>query len=163
MTAQMPEKLFFEGKSVPLLTNPLSQYFEMSGTFPNFYAPNTALWRGYIGYWEILADRLYLTRVEGRLVDDTNVCLNELFPGFADRVFAHWFSGPLRIPKGKMLEYFHGGYGSVFEEDIIISVLKGILTDTKVIRNGTLEDPDAVEGYRLGGFTTLAKQTDRGD
>ncbi|MGH8560276.1 MAG: hypothetical protein ACRESZ_23055 [Methylococcales bacterium] len=31
---------------------------------------------------------------------------------FPDKVFAHWDSGTIRIPRGKMLEYGHMGYGS---------------------------------------------------
>ena len=64
------------------------------GAFP-FRFTNTACYRGYQGTWTIDGDRLYLTRIDGTLVDGRVATLADLFPDEPDRVFAHWFSGEI--------------------------------------------------------------------
>lgn len=48
------------------------------------------------------------------------------------RVRADWFSGELRIPRGEMRQYVHGGYGSEYERDRLIMVDQG-----RVVRDWT--------------------------
>ena len=60
MTAQIAERLHYQGEDVAMCTNPLSDYFAMGGVNPRFESNCTALWRGYVGSWEIVNDRLYL-------------------------------------------------------------------------------------------------------
>ena len=108
MTAQIAERLRYQGEDVAMCTNPLSDYFAMGGTNPRFESNCTALWRGYVGSWEIIDDRLYLIGLNGTLEDGTDASLATIFPGFPDRVFAHWYSGTIRLPQGKQLEYVHG-------------------------------------------------------
>jgi hypothetical protein len=85
---------------------------------------STACCRHYIGTWEIKNDKFYLINIEGKfkLVDETPV-------------FADWFTGTLKIPEGKMLEYVHMGYESVYEREIQIRIEKGIVTNSKTIHN----------------------------
>jgi hypothetical protein len=52
----------------------------------------SACWRGYQGTWEIRENRFYLAGLSGGL---------QLRPG--EPIFADWFSGVLRVPKGKRL------------------------------------------------------------
>lgn len=104
MTAQIAEKLRYQSEDVAMCTNPLSDYFAMGGTNPRFESNCTALWRGYVGSWEIVDDRLYLICLNGTLVDGTQASLETIFPGYPDRVFAHWYSGTIRLPQGKQLE-----------------------------------------------------------
>lgn len=139
MTAQVPETLYFHGKGHSMCTEPLASFFDLVGWQPRFTSPHTGLWRGYVGTWELIDDRLYLTAVEGRLEDGTKVSLGTLFPGFENRVFAHWCSGALRVPRGERLRYVHGGYGSTFEEDVNILVEKGVVVRVDICRN---ERPD---------------------
>ena len=42
-------------------------------------------------------------------------------------VFASWFTGLLRIPQGKLLNYVHGGFGSLQERDLIVSIESGVV------------------------------------
>ena len=67
MTAQIAERLHYQGEDVAMCTNPLSDYFAMGGTNPRFESNCTALWRGYVGSWEIVDDRLYLVELSGTL------------------------------------------------------------------------------------------------
>ena len=140
MTAQIHEKLIFEGKLVSMTAFPNipvgherihinSDEEARQSTAPVF---STACWRGYVGSWKIKAGRLYLTAIEGRfkLLGD-------------EPLLADWFSGTLVVPQGKMLQYVHMGFESIYEEQVLISVEKGIVSEvTRVdIRNGIEGEP----------------------
>jgi len=58
MTAQFAESLLYEGENVSMCTTPLSDYFALAGVQPRFGVVMSALWRGYVGSWEIVDDRL---------------------------------------------------------------------------------------------------------
>ena len=153
MTAQIAERLHYQGEDVAMCTNPLSDYFAMGGTNPRFESNCTALWRGYIGSWEILDDRLYLVGLQGSLEDGTEASLGTIFPDFPDRVFAHWYSGTIRIPQGRQLEYVHMGYGSTFERDVFLDIERGVVVNKQVRHNGVAQAADAPEGYSVVAMT----------
>ena len=155
MTAQIAEKLLYKGQRVAMLTNPLNDYFAMGGFNPRFESRSTALWRGYVGGWEIADDRLYLVSLDGTLEDGTDATLETVFPGFPDRVFAHWYSGSVRIPRGKQLEYVHMGYASKFEQDLFLEIERGVVVATRVRQNGVAESDQAPEGYSVGAMTVF--------
>ncbi len=119
-----------------MATQPLDAYFALGGANPGLdlkWPPNcTALWRGYIGSWEILDQRLYLIKLMGDLSGNDGVCLATVFPDFPDRVFAHWYSGTLRIPDGAVLKYVHQSYQSTHERDFLIEVEGGMVVNTDV-------------------------------
>ena len=146
MTAQTPDRLVYEGATESLCTEPLEPYFVMLGQRPRFPQNNTALWRGYVATWEILKDHLYLIQLD---VYGGRPTLDSLFPGFGTRVFAHWYSGTLRVPKGKLMKYVHGGYGSVTERDLFLDIERGRIVRKSVRENGHAE-PGAPDGYIVG-------------
>jgi len=51
------------------------------------------------------------------------------------KVFAFWFSGDLTIPKGKLVEYVHMGYGSMYEKTLVLNIENGILIDEAEYEN----------------------------
>ncbi|OYU75618.1 MAG: hypothetical protein CFE32_13595 [Alphaproteobacteria bacterium PA3] len=108
MTAQVPEILLLDGEKHGMCTEPLARYLRSIGTKANFRAPNTSCWRGYIGTWGVIDGRLCLTAIEGNLKSGEIANLETIFPNATGPVFAHWFSGVLRIPQGEVLEYVHG-------------------------------------------------------
>ena len=136
-----------------MCTEPLGVFFNLGGSKPSFVANNTALWRGYIGQWEVLDDRLYLTDLDGMLTDGSQANIETIFPGFPDRVFAHWYSDTIRIPQGKLLDYVHMGYASKYERDLLLTFKKGVLENIEVRENGTSESETAPEGYGVGAMT----------
>ena len=162
MTAQIAEGLILNGEEVSLLTNPLNSYFALGGANPGFSSNSTALWRGYVGTWKIVNDRLYLIELQGTLEEGGSACLETVFPGFPARVFAHWYSGTLRIPRGKLVRYRHMGYGSKFERDELIAIRSGIVVSTKIIDNGDAPS-GAKEGYRVGAMTVFPRQAKNGN
>lgn len=151
MTAQIGETLHYRGESLTMATEPLESYFAMGGAHPGFAANSTALHRGYVGSWEITRERLYLVELTATLDGGMPASLESIFPGFPDRVFAHWYCGTLRIPQGKRLRYVHGGYLSEYERDLMLEIEKGVVLRTWVRDNvtGTSGDSAATgEGSR---------------
>ena len=135
MTAQVREALFYEGDKLSMANAPLSAYFDLGGRCPDFQAAFTFLGRGYVGTWEICEGRLYLIGLHGALVDGTQATLETMFPGFPDRVFAHWFTGGLRIPQGALLKHRHMGWSSLYETDLFLHCEEGVLVRSETIRN----------------------------
>jgi len=161
MTAQASEKLIYKGETLSLCSQPLGHFLEMAAIPWRFVAPSTALWRGYVGTWCVEGDRLYLAKLGGwvkehELADRKQVGLDALFPDYPDGVFAHWFTGELRCPRGALVEYVHGGFLSTYEEDLFLRVQRGIVLDERVIRNG-IAIPAAPEGYSLAAMTIVGK------
>ena len=161
MTAQISEQLRYEGEDHSMFAQPLADYFAMGGQRPDFAMTSTALWRGYVGSWEIVADRLYLVRLSATLVDDTPVYLETLFPGHPNRVFAHWFSGTLRIPQGRRLKYVHMGWASTFERDLFLDLNHGVVVGRWEQVNGQADD-DAPTSKSPAGATVFPAQSRSG-
>jgi hypothetical protein len=154
MTAQIAEKLIYEEDQFSMCTVPLGDYFFLGGERPRFDTYScTALWRGYVGTWEIVNDRLYLVELHGTLENGATVTLETVFPGYPKRVFAHWYSGSLRLPQGKRLEYVHMGWASTYERDVFLDLKRGVVVGKRVQINGASDDPEASEGYEVGAMT----------
>ncbi len=141
-----------------MCTNPLGDYGALGGELPKFSSNCTALWRGYVGTWEIVSDRLYLIELHGELKSGEDATLETVFPGYGDRVFAHWYSGIIRLPQGKMLEYVHMGYGSTYERDLLLEFEKGVLISRQIKVNGVSEDENASEEYSVGAMTVFPRE-----
>ena len=156
MTAQFSERLRYNGEDLAMCTNPLGYFFALGGVNPGFESNCTALWRGYVGSWEIVDGRLYLVSISGTLEGGGEASLGSVFPVFPDRVFAHWFSGTIRIPQGKMLEYVHMGYGSTYERDLHLEIDRGVVSKTTVRKNATTPE-GSTEGYDVGAMTVSTR------
>ena len=152
MTAQISE-----GQQLSMCSNPLSLYFAMGGDGPSFEYNCTALWRGYVGTWEIVEDRLYLIDLQGELEGGGVASVATIFPDYPDRVFAHWYSGTIRIPQGKLLNYVHMGYSSTYERDLFLEIEKGVIKNSHVRQNGHAEGNGGPEGYGIGGMTVFPR------
>ncbi|MBL0421879.1 hypothetical protein JI739_16135 [Ramlibacter sp. AW1] len=156
MTAQITERLVYKGQDLPLCTEPLECYFSAGRARPCFESDCTALWRGYVGRWEIAGDRLYLTALQGLLEDGSLASLGVLFPHSHGRVFAEWYSGTLRVPMGRQIEYVHMGYASRYEKDLFLKIDQGVLKSKWMQRNvpapaGTFgRDATAAQGACAG-------------
>ncbi len=85
---------------------------------------STACWRGYQGTWEIRDGRFYLVGLRGRFR-----LLGE------EPLLADWFSGTIRIPRGELLVYVHMGFGSVYEQELHVRIIKGEVVASRIIDN----------------------------
>ena len=65
MTAQIHERLQFDGETYGMANEPLRQYFAKNEIDIRLNAPSTACWRGYFGEWEVVDNKLYLTKLKG--------------------------------------------------------------------------------------------------
>ena len=146
MTAQVPESLVYEGRKMAMHTKPLGDYFELAGVKPRFSVMTSGLWRGYVGSWEILDDRLYLVGISATFEDGTEATLTTFFPGFADRVFAHWYCGTLRIDDGKWLRSKSTSIMRIYEREIFLEVERGVVVRKRVQHNGTDDSSSMPEG-----------------
>lgn len=148
-TAQMPDKLVYNGKTYSIFSNPLESYFEKEKSRPDhlFGFSCTAVWRGYVATWSIDDGYLYLIKlVEGTCGSKPNeIPLSKIFPGKETKIKAEWFTGRLKIPQGKMLSYVHMGYGSVYEKELILNIEKGKLISEEVIDNTARKLPSEEE------------------
>ena len=125
MTAQFREVLFYKGEKMGMAEEPLRPYLNTSEDI-TLRSNCSACWRGYVGNWEIIDDKLYLTDLKFGFNEKEDLEMSDLFPG-QSKVFAEWYSGEIRIPTGKMLEYIHMGYGSIYEKDIYLEIEEGCL------------------------------------
>jgi len=146
MTTQSTETIIYKGRKHSMRAEPLAAYFEMGGAWPEnptgIGVICSACWRGYDGTWKVINGRLYLIK----LYELSELDLEAFFPGYPDRVFAHWCTGTVSFSQGKLLKY--GEYESVYERDVFIRFVKGVAVETTVRVNGEA-DERAPGGYRL--------------
>jgi hypothetical protein len=144
-TAQIPGKILYEGEQGSLHTNPLESYFTKDNPRPEFAAPHTACWRGYIGSWEIREGALYLTDLKAWIRDREGMAapvgFEAVFPGKRTPLKADWFTGTLRIPRGKPIRYVHMGYQTVYEEEVLLRIEKGNVVNRQRIDNRNKVQP----------------------
>jgi len=143
MSAQLPDKIIFNGASLDLYSNPLEEYFRSKKRKPAFNTSSQCV-RGYVAQWEISHNRLLLKEIQGNYLYRNiffqkkykKISIADLFQKAKNKmVKATWFSGKLRIPQGKMTAFDDHGYASRFEKEIIISVEKGDVVKTVMLDN----------------------------
>ena len=155
MTAQAAEILHYKGQELALCAEPLDLYLENNNIRFDSETVSSACWRGYIGEWLIENRRLYLIGIQN--LDDEPIPLSKIFPDNPKRVFAHWVTGELRCPEGKLLNYVHGGYASTYERDLFLEFRQGELMAERLVYNGNAPDPNAPTGYAPGAWTTMSR------
>lgn len=133
MTTQLSERITYKGEEYGVSSTPLEPYFESSNDRPDFATKPTYLRRRYVGSWEIVEHRLYLVGIDASLRDGSEVSLETIFPGFPDRVFAHWFTGTLEIHDGNALR--RDGFVTIFERDLLVTFDRGVLVHEEVRDN----------------------------
>ena len=141
MTTQAPERLRYNETEIALYGTPLCSYFAAGGPRPNFSRTSTMLWRGYVATWEILNNRLYLVDIKADVVGEGAATLETMFPGYPDRVFAHWYSGELRSSFGECLKRVNMGFGSTYAYDLLFDVVCGVVTSSRVHNNVSKQPP----------------------
>jgi hypothetical protein len=158
VTAQIHECLIFDGKETsmafcPPLPKRHSRVTENTGE-PNeedFILRSTACWRRYQGTWEVREGLIYLKSLAGRFA----------LIG-SEPLFAEWFSGVLRVPRGEVLEHVHMGFGSVYEEELHVKIKRGVVVETRVIDNRAKNHDQRLLGWKnIPGFENRFDGDDR--
>lgn len=149
MTLQGRDQVIYKGETHGMVNQPLGKYLSYMLHAFHFVSVSTTLWRGYTAVWSIEEGRLYLKKVEGVLVTHTgskHACLDDLFPGYPDRVFAHWFTGTLQCPIGSRLENPRGGLGGgntpIYEQDLLIELKAGEVVGERIRNNPENQNPE---------------------
>jgi hypothetical protein len=62
------------------------------------------------------------------------VPLTFLFPETSGPIKASWYSGTMRVPRGKLLRH-DGGYASTYERELLITIEEGVLVHTTEVDN----------------------------
>lgn len=164
-TSQFPDILIYNNEKLALTVNPLEPFLEKAGIRPRAFFPirnekdknsfvtSTACWRGYIAVFDISGDRLYLKEIE-ECHGDRKAELKRMFKEkFQNgRVFASWYTGTLRCPRGKMTKYVHMGYMSEFERELVIDIENGEVQAVDEFKNPPIEIPD---GYKMINFISF--------
>jgi hypothetical protein len=133
-TAQVPDIIVYEGKKYALIVNPLEPYFSIyPEKRPKNEIQSSNLWRGYRATFEIVNKELLLKDIEiviftGNIPDNFKFewksILNE-YINDVDILKINWFTGLLIIPYGKLINYVHMGYESIYENYIILEIKNG--------------------------------------
>lgn len=155
-TAQQPDVLIYKGKTYDLFANPLEAFYPDEKKRPRYVVEpgvmSTGNWRGYVATWTIEDNFLYLVKIDAwtcprNFKNCQKVDLARLFGSkYRDgKVKADWFSGDLRIPDGKMLQYVHMGYGSVYDREITLTVDSGKFVKESIVDNTNRTLPSRLE------------------
>jgi hypothetical protein len=133
-TAQYPDKIIYNGKEYDLHSNPMEDYFEkFPDKKPKTEIMSSGLWRGYVATFEIVENKLFLKDIQimvsKKTADksfeiDWKSVLKEVVQE-KDKLKIDWFSGLLVVPHGKLINYVHMGYGSTFENYILLEIFNG--------------------------------------
>ena len=135
MSAQMYDKIVYEGKEYRLAAAPLEAHFIANPNLrPKFVGFNSGCTRGYVARWEVRGGRLYLVGME--MICKTDSTFDSLFPDEKDGVFAEWVSGELTCPYGSLVQYSHAGFARKLDHELILSIENGVLVSEK-IKNDT--------------------------
>ncbi len=135
MTAQVHEILTLEGTETSMAfcpplpkNNPrLIESVEKQGII-------TACWRGYVGSWEIKNGKFFLNGVRGKY---------QLSDG--PPILADWFTGVIKIPKGDILRYVHGGFETVYEQELHIVIKDGFVVEKTAIDNCSISGGEKIQ------------------
>jgi hypothetical protein len=135
MTTQVLEQIIYNEKNYTTRTEPLCSYLRTNEI--ELPSQSSACWRGYIGHWEIKKERLYLINIRSYRKHPRHIqpSIQQFFPNQAE-VFAEWFNGIIQLKDGKRLKSF-GRAGYLFEKNISLTFVNGILISTTVVNNNT--------------------------
>ena len=144
ITAQYPDKITFKGTEYNLNSNPLEPYFqEHPNKRPEGGIRSTALWRGYVAYFEIIDKQLFLTDIKIEVSDKQSdkkygtkwiSAMNQVFPN-NEKTKIDWYTGILILPYGERVEYVHMGYGSTYSEYWLLEIDKGNFNEARKYNN----------------------------
>ncbi|MBD0404254.1 hypothetical protein [Flammeovirga sp. EKP202] len=129
-TPQFPDYLIYQEDTFAIHCHPLESYFEGKER-PEFEFLSTACWRGYIAFWEIIDDKLYLIKLENEIGGELD--LSSVFTDWSynDIILADWVNFSILAPYGKQLFYDYSSYSTVCEYEKEFFFKEGVLLEVK--------------------------------
>lgn len=171
-TAQAPDKIWYEGKLYDMQTNPMEPYFAKNpGKRPKRSMMLSSLSRGYIATFELVDGGLFLRDFEVLTLEPPNGPLDSMRSGMrsvigeiipaGQKMKIDWFDGLLVLPHGKPVTYVHMGYGSTFENYVLIEIAAGDFRRAKTFDNKEYEafkDRQFAEFKKTDEYKKLVKE-----
>ena len=139
-TGQIGELIIYDGDTLTMLSEPLEVHLQKNEPREKIFPMlkdgcSTALWRGYVGLWELKNDSLMLIDIFACGHKSTSI-KNKIFKGQDTAIFADWFNGQLFIEKGKVIKYNHMAYDRCYEQEIVVDINKGLVEKQTEYKNG---------------------------
>jgi hypothetical protein len=159
-TAQIPDRLIYNGDTISLFDCPLEYYPNREIINPrNLFGGSgcfyTACWRNYVATWKIENNKLYLVQIRNACyptdseyvgisihagadtIGKEYADLKSLFPDRFEngKVLADWVSTTMISPLGNLLFYIHDGFESIFERELEFTLKNGNLINTQEYDN----------------------------
>ena len=151
-----------------LFTNPVYELLQFED-FHNKYitvisgikdfSVSSACWRGYIAYFEIKNDLLYLNDIIVHTVslenigrpEDRDISIYSKLFDSQKSFFCNFYSGILIIPTGECIKEIYSGYDSMYENYLIIKIRNGQVIQKKEFKYNEFEDrkSEAFKRYKL--------------
>ena len=151
-----------------LFTNPVYELLQFKD-FHNKYITvingikdfsiSSACWRGYIAYFEIKNDLLYLNDIIVHTVslenigqpEDKDISIYSKLFDSQKSFFCNFYSGILIIPTGECIKEIYSGYDSMYENYLIIKIRNGQVIQKKEFKYNEFEDrkSEAFKRYKL--------------
>lgn len=145
-TGQVPDYLVIGTDTFPIFNNPLEQYFELGqkkheiiGLSTTFLS--TDCWRGYIAYWTLSNDSLFLQNITSCSPSSEEPNQANLFAMFGtNKPFAYWYSGTITAPMGEEFMSADMGYNAIYPNE-----KKWIFKNGLVQSQFTISNEDRIE------------------
>jgi len=148
-TGQKPNFIKIDGKEYELLNDPLEKYFnEHPENHPVFgekfikknekgetlIKTSTGNWRGYVAYFEIINNKLFLTdlKIED---DDSEKQISVFSKIFNEKNVELDYSGILTIPNGDFIDSDNFGFSSYYTSYFILTIKNDHLEKMKELQN----------------------------
>ena len=148
-TGQESDIIFIDGVQWNLLGRPVCAdsllYSNLKAVLPENRPIVTSNWDGFTSYWSVKQDILCLDSIRcvcyenGKMVSERipNDTMLRVFKQYVegDRIVAGWLTGKIRVATGKMIYYMHTGFERNYEEEQIISIDKGKVSELNEFHN----------------------------
>lgn len=151
---QLPDYLIYKEDTISVYHLILEDYFkqinktDQGDLFGLKFRDGASLncWRGYQAVYEIDNDSLFLTHIlscwemnNNRDSLDITASNGRIKSIFSDkfkngRVFIEWYTDKISIPNGNLLRW-DGVFYKIFEDEILISIDKGKVIESKSLKN----------------------------
>ena len=150
-TWQEGDVIYINGERLELLGRPIwldsTLYHTLKDELPSDQGTVTSNWDGFIAYWSINNDKLYLDSVKCEAYDPNvkavtgksipSITFYRIFNSYSagNRIVASWVSGKFRAAKGKVIYYQHSGFERNYEEETILDIEQGKVVGKKEYHN----------------------------
>lgn len=154
-TGQTGDVIFIDGTRWELLGKPIdldsALYHDLKAVLPEDRPIVTSNWDGYTAYWSIQQDVLYLDSVRCEYDDAKtkgmkgesvpSASLLNVFKNYVDGgcIVASWLTGEIRVATGKRIYYQHTYFERNYEEEMMLSIVKGKVIGRKEYHNYIVE------------------------